>query len=533
MNNSNSNFRVLVYLRSSSQESQHRQYNSIPAQLERIKRWSERTGSVIVKVYQDKASGKSFDRPDFKRMWRYARDHAYTITHVISAEVTRFGREGADYLKWFKKYEGLDIQLNFSDEWINFDIPEMYSLFYYRIGTAEAERLRTGKRTREVKASIRQDGYYADTPPAPWKFPEERNAAGRKVLVPNEPAFSVYKRALKMFANGDYGQSEVRRYCDTEEYTICRSTFSRLLRNPLICGFVPIYGRSVGKTERLILETVPGEHPALITHDEFEKIQGKLRGRKSPKINKPTLFFRDEFPLKKLICCPDCHQRLRAYKVRNRHGTWYTYYDCADGHIRLNGSKAEALVQQILSTFTIREEETDLINLAASKAVVLLGKDTAKEQENIKKALANLEVHRKNLKKDYTKLGADLFREMINEAKKEEKTLAGRLSNLESSKQISLEMRQNMVKLLGNLDKWYENATGYQRHHFLKMLFPSKFVIQDGKILTPKVNRIVSYLCSFSGSYTSENKKSSAETLLFIEAEEEGFIRPYQFLCKR
>ncbi len=529
------NYVVVAYYRSSSSESQNRQFNSIPAQKSRIKDWARRFNSKILREFEDRESGKDFNRPEFKKLWAFCRDHKGVITHVICTEVTRFGREGSEFLRWFKKFQAIGIQVNFADEWIDFEVPEMYSLFYYRIGNAEAERLRISKRTRETKAEIRRSGYYADTPPVPWKYAAERNAQGRKPLVPNEPAFSFYKKALKLFASSGLGQVEAISLACGDQFKISPSTFSRILRNPLIAGYIPIWDFSVGKkTERPLLDMVKGHVEPLVDWDAYQRIQEKIRTSSSPKLNQPIVYFREEFPLKKVLFCPKCLIAMTAYNTKGRHGKTYGYYDCPKKHNRINANKAHDLIARALNTFQVRDEEREVVEKASDNAIDILGLSSSKRVEQAQKKLNDTLEKIEKLKNDYLKLDAEVFSEMMSTFKAEAKELSTELEMLKNQRAIGLETKSKLINLLDRLGDWFTDlATPYQQYQLCRMIFPEGFSIENGKVRTPRVNQLLSLICSISGYNTSEKKESGPNGPLIVEAEEEGFEPPVPVKVRR
>lgn len=510
---------VVLYVRSSSQESQRRQQNSIPAQKTRLEEWARRDGATVVKIFEDKDTGKDFLRPGFKDMWAYVRNNSKYVTHVLCTEVTRFGREGAEFLKWFKKYADLNVEVNFIDEWFNFGVPETYSLFYFRIGNAESESRRIGKRTKDIKQDIRQRGYYADTPPAPWVF-GPRDEAGRKPLVANEPMFTMYRQAIGLMLNGGILQSEAAAKVSTDLCRIPTSTFSRLLRNPLLAGYIPIYNES-----RKLVDVIPGKVEPLITWTQFQQMQDLLRVRavkcELQEVRKLHMSFNPDFPVKQLLRCPECGAGVRAYWARGRHGGRYGYYDCGS-HYRVNISKANAALVNVLNIFQVKPSEQDIMAKAADKAMVILGLSSSRRKEALSKALAEAQQRIIKLKSDYMKLDGDIFSDLMKEAKAAERSALAQLESIDNSATLAIDVRAKLLRLIDNLGDWWREATAFQQYECLRMIFPAGFSLENGTVRTPRVNVVLSAMCCFVVGYITGKEKSNVGALLFLEADASG-----------
>lgn len=487
--------KIVAYLRSSSQESQRRQLNSIPAQQARIEEWARRNGATLVKVFEDKDTGKDFARPGFKDMWTYVRNNKLHITHVICTEVTRFGREGADFLKWFKRYQELSVEVNFIDEWFNFSVPETYSLFYFRIGNAESESRRIGKRTKDIKKDIRQRGYYADTPPVPWVF-GPRDQSGRKPLIPNEPIFSAYRVALSLMLNSGMKQRDAADMASVPGHRISTSTFSRMLRNPLLAGYVPIYDDA-----RRLVDVVRGQVEPLISWAQFQQLQELLRVKRArleaQEMKRLHMAFNPEFPLKQLMRCPHCDGAVRAYFAKGRHGGRFGYYDCGN-HYRINLKNATAAVVDALNSFRVRDEDKAIVERAADKAMAVLGLSASKRREALARALSDAQQRITRLKSDYMKLDAEMFSELMAEAKSAERDAQAQLNALDSQGSIAIQMRAKLVGLIDGLGDWWKSASPFQQYEALRMVFPAGFSVQNGALRTPRINGVLVSLCCIS-----------------------------------
>ena len=94
---------------------------------------------------------------------------------------------------------------------------------------------------------------------------------------------------------------------------INKTQFYTLFRDPFYTGVM----RRKGKT-------YPGNHPPLVTPDEFKRMQEILDGRVNSRGRRQTR----DIPYRGLLTCGRCGARLTAMWTTNRHGQKYLYYYC-------------------------------------------------------------------------------------------------------------------------------------------------------------------------------------------------------------
>lgn len=517
---------IVIYCRSSSQETQKRQLNSIPAQITKLHEWAKSSNAVIISEFQDMDTGTDFNRPGFQKMWRYVKENHKRITHVVCADVTRFGREGSEFLTWFKKFKTLGVEVNFVDQWFDFSVPETWSIFYFMIGAAEAESRRISQRTMTIKKHIRTMGYYADTPPAPWQYgPRDEN--GRKPLIAKDPAFSTYKKAIQYFLGG-LNQSDAIEMAAKSGYRIKRSTFSRIIRNPLLAGFIPIYSGS-----RLV-DTVQGKVEPMITWYDYQKLQSKLHKEKlNEESKKAYQSFNSDFPYKQILQCPVCEGSVRAYFATGRHGGKFGYYDCGR-HYRISSKAADAMIVEVLNLFSVNQDEQDIVNAAAAKAMAILGMSTSKRIEQLSKERSVIDARIAKLKSDYSVLDPETFNDMMEEAKAVRSSILARIDNVKATEVIAADTKVRLVGLLNNFGDWWVDATPYQKYETLRMVFPAGFRIETNQCRTPRINQVLSLICSLSSVYRIDPVSKAGKPILFLEADASGSdIEPDLYLVRR
>lgn len=491
----------IAYARRSSTESQRRQHISIPAQLADIHRSADRYNANVLLEYSDSQTAANFNRPGLQKAFEFCQRNKH-VTHLVCTEVSRFGREGAEFLQWVKKFQQVGVEVNFTQTWYDFTVPETTSIFYFHVGNAEAERLRISKRTRESKQAIRMAGYYADTPPLPWKY-GNREPNGRAPLIRSE-AFERCQAAIQKFADENVTQAECWRM-----YGISRSVFSRLLSNPLIMGYIEVNG-----------ELIQCKAPPLISRTTFYQIQHKLQcASAKPKIHK---LYNEDFPAKPLYFCPDCLGSLRAYYATGRHGGKYGYYDCKHGHYRLNSKKAHSRIADALNTLRLREAFRANAEAAAKSVLSSIKAETSKKIEQYRKAIHNADLTISKLQQDYHRLDIDVFSDMMRTAKDKRMRAEAALEEARFTRSLQAQQHKKLVSLLDNLGDWYNQADPEYQHRLLKMLMPEGFTLLGYECRTPRLNEIVAKMCYIADVPANEKRDKHGTCVLVPGADATG-----------
>ena len=156
-----------------------------------------------------------------------------------------------------------------------------------------------------------------------------RMVKGRgRMLFRNEPYATIIAEALDGFASGRFGsQAEVVRFLEAQpEYPKDRNGHvlfqhvNALLTRPVYAGMVEAPNWNIGITK--------GHHPALISYENYLKIQDRLKVKSVAPARKDISA---EFPLRGVVVCHDCGTQLTSCYSKGR-SKWYAIYFCFKKH---------------------------------------------------------------------------------------------------------------------------------------------------------------------------------------------------------
>ncbi len=283
------------------------------------------------KTFQDSFSGHGdfMERPAMREMLGYIDAHPYKKYVVIFDDLSRFARDVQFHLKLraiFKARDVLLICLNFNLD----DTPE--GMFAETIAAASNELDRHKNRRQVIqKMRARLDMGY-------WPFVAKRgyemrkDPAHGKLLTPNKDSRAL-KQALEGFASGNLIRKiDVARFlCDQgfwkkkngERYI---DEVTEILQDVIHCGDIeyPKWGVSRRK----------GKHRGIISLETFDRIQQRLK--KDVTKSRIRVDISSEFPLRGLILCSSCNQKLTGAPCKGR-SKKYPYYYCVKKDCSLYG----------------------------------------------------------------------------------------------------------------------------------------------------------------------------------------------------
>ncbi len=201
--------------------------------------------------------------------------------------------------------------------------------------------------------------------------------------MPSEDADTI-RKIFKDFTGGKK-QYEICEELKESKIKISRQHLNNILRNPLYIGKL--------KTKMFDYELMDGIHEHIIDDSTFYKAQNIL----SPNKNHYNIKYKDEFPLKRFLKCPECDRFLAGSYSKGRYKR-YAYYHCVTKGCSFKPLKrelTEELFFDYLDSFSIKE---NIINDVFEKIRASLN-DKQTENTNVLKGIRK-EITLMEIKKD-------------------------------------------------------------------------------------------------------------------------------------
>ena len=300
--------RVACYVRVSSDRQAEEGY-SIDEQIERLTAYCKAMDWHIVKFYTDAGySGGNMNRPALTDLVRASQSRL--IDAVVVYKLDRLSRSQRDTLTII---EGLlEHGVDFVSMTENFDTSTPFGKATIGILSvfAQLEREQIKERCSLGRAGRAKEGKYRGGGYVPIGYDYSNGS-----LVVNETEAAQIRELHRLYQQGESFRSIARIFTE-RGYTHKYGTWevyrvSRVLRNPLYCGYVTHKG-----------EVFKGEHEPIISEDCFERSQDVHKGKdtlKSPHLGRSMLGG--------LLFCARCGARYGISR-NGGHNSQYQYYCC-------------------------------------------------------------------------------------------------------------------------------------------------------------------------------------------------------------
>jgi site-specific DNA recombinase len=308
--------KYFVYCRKSSEE-EDRQIQSIDSQKRELMRlFGAEHGIEIVDTLEEAQSAMTTGRPVFNSaLDRIERGEAEGLIAWAPDRLARNSVDGGRVIYLLDKGKIKDLKFaTFTFE----NTPSgkfMLSILFGQskyYSDALSENVKRGIRTKLENGwlpGIAKIGYLND--------------AATHTIVVDPERFALIRELWELMLTGSYSPRRIQNIMEERGLRTIRrkreggrplalSSIYSILGNPFYAGMIRWKGR-----------LYPGKHPAVVTMDEFERVQDLL-GR--PTQARPI---KREFAFTGMFKCGECGFSVTAEEKTNRFGSQYTYYHCS------------------------------------------------------------------------------------------------------------------------------------------------------------------------------------------------------------
>ena len=502
---------VICYKRVSTDDQADRGF-SLQHQEDMLVKWCELNKHIVVGIYTEDYSGKSFDRPEWNKLMTYIKKNKGQVDIILCNRWDRFSRNQYDALTVIKELHKLGVTVNTVEQPLDLTNPDNKVLLSLYLTIPEIENDKNSIRTTEGSRRARLEGCWTGT--APRGYINFRDGV-KSTLRPSKDA-ELITESFERMSTGSYAADEVRRWLNGEGVKICKQTFLDIIRNPVYCGKI-----HVKEWKKEPPQIVIGLHPPLISDETFFRANEVLAGRKR------NMRFHDDksdlYPLKGFLKCPVHGTSLTAYGARGRNKVIHHYYLCCncDKTQRHKIIDAHSSVELILSRIQVSARV-----LVAYKRILekLFEKDDTNrkdEMSKIKKELERVEQRKENLQNRFmdNDISSQDYHEMKVKVEKEIMSIKCRMSDLAGINSPFESYISTAIPMLENLVQFYQKSDGKTKKKILGCIFSEKMILEKGRVATTHFTTPINVLFNASKVLEgSENKKEVENDLLSIMA---------------
>jgi site-specific DNA recombinase len=320
-----------IYARKST-ESEDRQIQSIEDQIKFLKETANREGLNIIKIIKESKSAKAPDKRDgFTELVNLIKQDK--INGILTWKMDRLSRNPIDSatIQYFLQLKKLLCVKTAEKNYLPEDNALIMSV---ETGMANQYIRDLSKNVKRGLTSKAEKGWFPNIPPIGYLNSKTREKGAETILV-DEQRFHLVRKIWDLMLTGTYSPPKVLEIASNEwglktpprkklgGRPISRSHIYTMLTNDFYAGYFHYGGK-----------TYIGKHKAMITMDEFEKVQVILGKKGRPK----TQF--NDFPFTGIMKCAECGASVtasRKMKLVKSTGQVvpYVYYHCTKRKINI------------------------------------------------------------------------------------------------------------------------------------------------------------------------------------------------------
>jgi DNA invertase Pin-like site-specific DNA recombinase len=309
----------IIYCRVSSKE--QIDGTSLESQQAACREYAQSKNIEVLKVFIEQGESAKFaDRTQLLELIDFCRKNKGAVNVLLVWKVDRFARNVADHFSVKATLGKYGVRIVSVTEPIDAN-PEGKLMETILAGFAQFDNdIRAMRSVQGMRRKI-QEGIFPWGPPFGYKSSVVAKEKKTMPDLPDEPAFSLIKRAFSEFATGAHTQSAMGRLMASwglsspNGKSFAPQSLRQLFTNLFYAGILvdPWTG-----------EEHVGKHVPAVSREDFARVQRVLSTRNRSLAHEK---YREEFPLRGLARCNGCGHKLTGAFSRGRSGS-YPYYLC-------------------------------------------------------------------------------------------------------------------------------------------------------------------------------------------------------------
>lgn len=490
--------RAVIMCRVSSEE-QAKGY-SLDVQFEQLTRYCDRNSISIVKHYREDHSAKNFNRPEFKNFLQFVKKNKGEVDLLLITSWDRFSRNLTDSLVMLRSLEKYGVKVQAIEQPIDMSIPENKAMLAIFLAIPEIDNDRRSIKIRGgIRGSLKAGRWCRQ---APIGYKNTRDQQNKPIIIPADSALHI-KYIFEQIALGKL-QSELRQEIYKKGIKISRSNFSKLLRNPIYMGKI-----IVPKSEEEPMLIIDGIHDAIISENLYFEVQQMLSYNN--KIRKLPVYksLREELPLRGLLSCSKCGEKLTGSRSKSATGNHYFYYHCNYcSNERYPMDLVNDTFESILDDFTFIEESKKIYQLMVKDLLAIDAKEAKLKHTQLVKTLNDVLIRIEKLQDLFIdgKIEHKQYSDTLARYTAQKFSLTDQINNIKKMDSDYLNWLKNGIDAFSNLKIHYANAAIRDKQQLISSIFPEKFEFDGKKCRTTRINDVLRCILLINNDL--KNKKS-------------------------
>lgn len=503
-----------------SSEEQAKGY-SLDVQLEQLTGYCKRNNISIIKQYREDHSAKNFNRPEFQNFLQFVKKNKGEVDLLLITSWDRFSRNLTDSLVMLRTLEKYGVKVQAIEQPIDMSIPENKAMLAIFLAIPEIDN---DRRSIKIKGGIRgslKAGRWCRIAPIGYKNTRDQN--NKPIIVPSPIAHHI-TYIFEQIAVGKL-QSELRTEIYNKGIKISRSNFSKLLRNPMYMGKI-----IVPKSEDEPMMIIDGIHDAIISENLYFEVQKILSN--NHKFRKLPVYksLREELPLRGLLSCSKCGEKLTGSRSKSATGNHYFYYHCNYcSNERYPMDLVNDTFESILDDFTFTKESKEIYQLMVKDFLSVDAKDSKLKHTQLVKTLNDVLERIEKLQDLFIdgKIEHKHYSDTMARYTAQKFSLTDEINNIKKMDSDYLKWLKNGVDTLSNLKGHYASRVIRDKQQLISSIFPEKFEFDGKKCRTTRINDVLRYILLIDRDLQNKKSGQLSKKIELSTLVESGRIQPF------
>ncbi len=310
---------VVIYVRVSSKEQV--EGTSLESQELACRDYARSKGMIVLKVFVEQGESAKFaDRTQLLELIDFCRRSKDKVETLLVWKIDRFARNVADHYSIKTTLLKYGVRVVSVTEPIDSD-PTGKLMEGVLASVAQFDNDVRAMRTVQGMRHRIQDGIFPWGPPFGYKSSVTNGEKKNLPDLPDEPTFSLLRRAWRLFGTGAYSQAEMGRLM--ESWGLASASGGSFGPQSLYQLFTNPYYKGV-LVDPWDGQEYEGKHEPVVTKEDFARVQDVITRRNR---SVPHQKDRPEFPLRGFARCDGCQHPLTGAFSQGR-SQRYPYYLC-------------------------------------------------------------------------------------------------------------------------------------------------------------------------------------------------------------
>ncbi|MBX7204113.1 MAG: recombinase family protein [Bacteroidia bacterium] len=493
--------RAILYTRVSTDE-QNNGFSPVD-QKDKLYRYCENNNIEIVGFFHDDASGKSFERPEWRRIMEFIKMHKGSVDCICFIRWDRFSRNTQEAYAMLQRLWKQGLEAMAIEQPINFTIPEQKLMLAIYLASPEVDNDRRSLNVYNGMRKAKKAGHWMGGCLRGYRIVRDQN--NKTTMIPEGGEKErLVKKAFSEFATGGYAIEELRKKMAKEGLKISRSAFWVMLRNRGYIGEVFVAG-SKDESE----EWIKGKHASLVDEKTFLTVQRNLKSRK--KIGPAKMkTLREEFPLRGHLICARCGKILTGSFSRGQMGKKYAYYHCLDGcKERIKAEEVNSSFEEIMMDIHFPAGVKSLFKKIVKEKLSARFSDTNTDRAQTEKKMEKLQQRKRNAQALLLdgEISPNEYKEMNESIEEELSRLQNEIATMGNPTTDITRKMDDCLKVIEDLKHYYNEKGLETKHRLIRSIFPEKLIFDKKAVRTFQVNKVISLMASIDKGFQRQQKR--------------------------